>query len=452
MTASTKRTRILVLDDDPGVVDYLREMLSERGFDVLGMTSPKAALGKIKGESFDLVITDIEMPEMRGIDLLGAILAERPTQLVMLITAFGSVDLAVDAVKAGACDFVTKPFKIEVLILAIERALRERQMRREIVRLRSSLPRESPGDLVAKSTQMANVILLAKRAAQTSSTVLIVGETGTGKGALAQFVHESAPGPGKSRPFLQLNCAALPANLVESELFGVRKGAFTDAREDRTGLFVAANGGTLFLDEVGELAPEAQAKLLTVLESGKVRPLGGTTEVAVKVRVIAATNRPLEMLLREGRFRPDLYYRLNVIRIEIPPLRERRADIVPLVDLFLHRTSTQLERPVIAISAAAMKRLVGYDWPGNVRELANMVERAVALAEHDTLLAEDFAFPEVKEDIGKMLLEGNQRGLPLEEVERAYVRQVVEAHGGNKAAAARALSINRRTLYRKLED
>ncbi len=447
--SSEPRKRLLVLDDDAGVVDFLCESLAERGFDATGFRSPTDALARIKAESFDLVITDVEMPEMRGTELLSAILRDKPGQLVLLITAFGSIELAVSTVRAGACDFVAKPFKIETLVFAIERAFRDRQMRREIVRLRTNLPVEAAGRLVAKSPGMRRVLETARRGARTDATVLITGETGTGKSAIARFVHDSSAR--RDRPFLHLSCASLPPTLVESELFGARRGAFTDAREDRAGAFVAAGEGTLFLDEIGELPLEAQAKLLQVLESGRVRPLGSTSEVPVKARLVAATNRPLEALLRERQFRPDLYYRLNVIRIEVPPLRERREDIVPLVDLFLGRASDRRPDPLIGVSAAAMRRLVAYDWPGNVRELANLLERALALRDHDTLLPEDLDFPRNGDGLGALLAQGAEGNVPLEELERAYVRRVVEARGGNKSAAARMLGINRRTLYRKLD-
>ncbi len=440
--------RILVLDDDASVVDFLCESLVEKGYDAVGMTAPLDALARVRAEDFDLVITDVEMPKMRGVELLAAILAHKPTQLVLLMTAFGSIDLAVSVVREGACDFVTKPFKIEQLLFCIERAFRDRQMRREIVRLRSAISSDNPGQLVARSVAMRKVIELARRAARSSTTVLLTGETGTGKSAVARFIHDASART--TKPFVHLNCAALPPNLIESELFGVRRGAFTDAREDRAGAFVAAVDGTVFLDEIGELPLEVQAKLLHVLEAGKVRPLGGTTEVAVRAQVIAATNRPLEQLLREGSFRPDLYYRLNVIRIEIPPLRERHDDIVPLVDLFLVQASERQGRPLLGVSAAAMKRLVGYAWPGNVRELSNLLERGVALSENDTLVPEDLDFPNAPAGVDTFLSQGLSSAVSLEELERAYVLRVVEAQGGNKAAAARILQINRRTLYRKL--
>ena len=444
--------RILVVDDDPGVVDYLVEMLSEEGYVTEGVTSPPEALHRLGADEFDLIITDVVMPEMRGTDLMAAIHARKPNQLVLLITAFGSIDLAVQAVRAGACDFIAKPFQIEVLFLAIERAFRERQMRREIVRLRSLLSGSEPAGLVAKSHAMQRVVDLARRAALTDSTVLLTGESGVGKGAVARFIHDHSPRHKNS--FVQINCAALPAQLVESELFGVRKGAYTDAREDRPGLFVQTTGGTLFLDEIAEMPLEAQPKLLQVLETGKVRPIGGHNEIGVDVRVIAATNRPLEEALRDRHFRSDLYHRLNVIRVEVPPLRERPEDIEALVDVLLQRASTKLGRPVIGVTTEAMRWLLSYEWPGNVRELANTIERAVALTDHDTILLEDLLLtspPLGKEDLlSNALSHAAARKLPLADVERAYIHQVLEAAQGNKAYAARILGIDRKTLYHKL--
>jgi len=447
VTGQSKK-RLLVLDDDAGVVDFLCESLTERGFDVIGLTSPKEALLRIKTDAFDLVITDVEMPHMRGTELLAAILAEQPSQLVLLITAFGSIDLAVSTVQSGACDFIAKPFKIEALLAAIERAFHNRQIHREIVRVRRASSPQATEQIVAGSPAMRRVLETAQKAAGSDSTTLITGETGTGKGVIARLIHDSSAR--RDQPFYHLNCASLPPTLVESELFGVRRGAFTDAKEDRAGAFVAAGDGTLFLDEVGELPLEMQAKLLHVLEKGRVRPLGSTSDVPIRARLIAATNRSLEALLGEGRFRQDLYYRLNVIRIEVPPLRERREDIVPLVDLFLNRACERQARSFIGVSAAAMRGLQAYRWPGNARELANVIERAVVLADHDTLVAEDFDIPK-NDDVGALLAHAADGKAPLEEIERAYVRRVLEEHGGNKTGAARSLGINRRTLYRKLK-
>jgi DNA-binding NtrC family response regulator len=442
--------QILVVDDESAVVDYLCESLSAHGYAPVGMTSSVGALARISKDDFDLIVTDVEMPELRGVDLLSAILDVKPTQLVLLITAYGSVEMAVAAVRAGACDFLTKPFKIEALLHAIERAFSERMLRREVVRLRAALTRSDNRPVVAKSIAMRRVLDVARRAAGTNTSVLITGETGSGKSVLARFIHEQSAR--RAEPFLQLNCAAVPSTLAESELFGVRRGAFTDAREDREGMFVAAGRGTLFLDEIGELSMEVQAKLLHALETATVRPLGGSSEVRTNARIIAATNRPPEVLLREGKFRPDLYYRINVVRIEVPPLRERRDDIVPLVDALLAHASEKHERPLYGISAKAIKQLVRHSWPGNVRELANVVERAVAMAEHDSILPEDLDFPEVGSEAIPSLDAALENGLSLEAVERAYVQRVVDAQGGNKAAAARVLGITRRTLYRKLGE
>lgn len=440
--------RILVVDDDASVVDYLVEMLNEEGYVAHGLTSPAEALTHLEREDYDLVIADIEMPGMRGLDLIKAIHVQKPCQLVLLITAFGSIDLAVQAVRAGACDFVTKPFPIEALFLAIERAFRERQMRREIVRLRSAVSSGTVSGLVAQSQMMRRTVEVARRAASTDSTVLLTGESGVGKGAVARFIHDQSP---RARaPFIQINCAALPAALVESELFGVRKGAFTDARSDRSGLFVEAAGGTLFLDEIAEMPLETQPKLLHVLETGKVRPLGGSSETAVNVRVIAATNHVLAEALQDRRFRPDLYHRLNVIALEIPPLRARPEDIEPLVDLFVQRASVKLGRSVIGMTAEARRWLLSYTWPGNVRELANRIERAVALTDHDTLLLEDFSLAPRPQGSEDLLAAVALRELPLADVEHAYVQHVLDLVHGNKARAARILGIDRKTLYRKL--
>lgn len=450
MSASALK-RILVVDDDQAVVDYLCESLRGHGYEAQGITSATQALSLVKRQEFDLVISDVEMPALRGADLLGAILDARPTQLVLLITAYGSVEMAVATVQAGACDFLTKPFKIEALLHSIERAFSERTLKREVVRLRAALaPSDSPRRLVARSPAMRRLLDLAQRAARSSSSVLITGETGSGKSILARFIHEHSQR--RDEPFVQLNCAAVPPTLAESELFGVRKGAFTDAREEREGLFVAARGGTLFLDELGELPLDVQAKLLHALETGTVRPLGGSKEVRTQARMIAATNRRPEDLLREGSLRPDLYYRINVVRIEVPPLRERKDDIIPLVDVLLAQAQSKSDRPVVGVSAMAIRRLVRYPWPGNVRELANVIERAVAMADHDVILPEDLDFPDAAQRPEQVLDVAIDEELSLEEMERAYIQRVVEAQGGNKAAAARLLGITRRTLYRKLGD
>ena len=439
--------KLLVIDDDPAVVEFLVEELSAH-YAAVGETSARAGLERAATGEFDIVITDVEMPELRGTDLLAELLERKPGQLVLLITAFGSIELAVQAVRAGACDFVTKPFKLPALLFAIERALRERTMRREIVRLRKELGHDR-GNLVAGSPAMQKVLDVARRAARSLASVLITGESGSGKGALARWIHDH--GARASGPFVHVNCAALPSGLVEAELFGVRRGAFTDARESRDGLFVEAAGGTIFLDEIAEMPLDVQSKLLQVLESSRVRPVGGG-EAPIDARVIAATNRAIDDAVAANQFRLDLFFRLNVIRIEMPPLRQRAGDIPELVNALLARASRGGTGP-LGITDDAMRWLVRHDWPGNVRELANVVERAVALTDHDTIVLEDVQDLETRvptDPTGDLLASAAARHLPLDEVERGYIRRVLDANGGNVSRAARILGIDRRTLYRKL--
>jgi DNA-binding NtrC family response regulator len=443
------RPRILVVDDDRAVVDLLLEVLSSR-YDVVGETSPQAAIARILEEDFEVVITDVVMPAMSGTELLATVLDRKPSQLVLVITAFGSIELAVATVRAGACDFVIKPFKTDVLVLAIERALRERSMRRELVRLRKQLgddDRDTTG-LVARSAAMQKVLDVARRAARSDATVLLTGESGAGKGAIARWIHER--GPRREGPMVHVNCAALPNGLVEAELFGVRRGAFTDARESRDGLFVEATRGTLFLDEIAEMSLDVQAKLLQALESAHVRPVGGGAEVAVDARVIAATNRSIDKAVADGEFRLDLFFRLNVIRIDLPPLRERSDDIPELAQMFLARAARGAHTPM-GITEEAIRWLTRHDWPGNVRELANVIERAVALTDHETIVLEDVRdrgrIPTTPTN--ELLAQAADRQLSLEEVERGYIRRVLETCNGNVSRAARILGIDRRTMYRK---
>jgi DNA-binding NtrC family response regulator len=442
-----RRKTLLVVDDDASVVSWLQDELGAAGYEVCGATSGADALQALEGRHFDLVISDVEMPGMRGPELLAAIHERKPTQLVLLISGFGTIELAVESVRAGACDFIAKPFPFEALVQAIERALRERQMRRQIVRLRGLLASENSGEIVAKSTAMQHVLNIAQKAAPLTAPVLITGESGVGKTALARFIHEH--GPRSRAPFLELNCAALPSPLVEAELFGVRRGAYTDAKESRAGLFEEANGGTLFLDEIGELGLEMQPKLLQVLETGRVRRIGGGKEQSVSARIIAATNLSLEQALRERRFRADLYHRLNVLRIDIPPLRERPEDLGALIELFLHRASQRMGRAPLGIEDAALRFLLAQAWPGNARELSNAVERAVALAEHDVLVMEDF---QLGPDAGSSPAASALESMTLKELETEHLRRVLKKTGGNKTLAAQILGLDRRTVYRKVAE
>ncbi len=443
-----ERARLLVIDDDSEVVSYLSETLTAAGFAVVGETDPRRALERAKRSDIDLVVSDIEMPRLRGPALVKALHEERAGVPVVLITAFGSVDLAVSCMRAGAADFVTKPFKAETLLHAIERVLRERSLLREVERLKSeSVARVSIRGLVARSEAMQQVLDLAQRAARADTPILLTGESGTGKSAVARFIHEVS---GRAGEFIELNCASLPASLVESELFGVKRGAFTDAREDRPGLFVAAENGTLFLDEIGELALDSQPKLLAAVETRKVRAVGESRQTAVNARLIAATNRSLEEALRAHQFRPDLYYRLNVIRIELPPLRDRREDIEPLVDAVLPEMSRRLGRQVTSIDEGARRWLLQQPWHGNVRELLNLVERAMTLGQGPVLTADMFVRPASELAGADPWSVAIAERWPLERLELAYVRRVLAELGGNKAEAARVLGIDRRTLYAKL--
>lgn len=446
-----EQVRLLVIDDDPGVVDYLFDMLHQKGYSVAGFTQTDAALSAIEKEPFDLVISDVVMPGMRGLELMAAIHAKRPEQLVLLITAFGSIDLAMQSMRAGACDFLTKPFRIEELYSAVARALEDRQMRRTAVKIGyTDDKKDDTSVFITHSASMQQLINMAKRAAAVNSTVLLTGESGTGKSAVARWIHDNSPN--HLGPFIAVNCAALPHSLVESELFGVRKGAFTDAGTDRPGLFLQANSGTLFLDEIAELPLETQPKLLQALETGKIRALGDTKETEVNVRLIAATHQPLAQRVNDKLFRADLYHRLNVINLEVPPLRERKDDIDELVKALIRTICLRVgkQRP-INISVEVIRWIRAYHWPGNVRELANTLERAIVLAEHDTLLIEDLAqASKIPVDDKSFLELATMQGWTLEDIQQAYIRHVLEVTGGNKIQAARILGLDRSTLYRKL--
>ncbi len=436
---------ILVVDDDENVVDWLVESLEEAHYAAVGATRADDALAKLSERRFDVVVSDVEMPGMRGTELLAQVRGRHPGVHVILITAFGSIDLAMETVRMGAADFIAKPFPIDCLLVAIDRCLGGRAKTLDE-------PTPEPADdagLVAESPAMQRAVSLARRAAATDAVVLITGESGVGKGALARAIHDWSARA--AAPFIQLNCAALPAALVESELFGVRRGAFTDAKESRPGLFGEANGGTLFLDEVGELPAEAQPKLLQAVETARVRPVGATTEVAVDARVIAATNAPLEEAVRERRFRPDLYYRLNVIRIDIPPIRQRPEDLEPLARLLLAQHARRLHRARAHLTDAALTRIRSYAWPGNVRELSNALERALTLSEDDAVALEDVGAAAGGGELDG-LGEALAREATLADVELAYIRRVLDAVDGNVASAARILGIDRRTVYRKLEQ
>jgi two-component system response regulator HydG len=445
-------TRVLVVDDEKAMADAMAEDLRGRHFDVALPPDADAAFSMVTAEDVDVVVTDLNMRGMSGIELCDRIVANRPDVPVIVVTAFGSMETAVATLRAGAFDFLTKPFEMEELAIAVERAAQHRQLREEVKRLRGAAEdTRQLKELVGTSPAMKATISLLDRIAETDATALITGETGTGKELAARAIHR------RSRrcdaPMVAVNCAAIPANLLESELFGHVRGAFTDARGDRKGLFAQAHGGTLFLDEVGEMPLEMQAKLLRALEARTVRPVGGHQEIAFDVRLITATHRDLVASIEEGTFREDLYYRINVVELTMPPLRARGTDVLLLAQTFLEQFAAQHGNPVRRLSPAVAERLLAYAWPGNIRELRNCIERAVALARFEEIIVEDLPAQVRDYRSAHVLVAANDPSelVPLAEVERRYVERVMEAVGGNKRQAAQILGLDRATLYRKLE-
>jgi len=397
------------------------------------------------------VIADIRMRGIDGIQLCGRLHESRPEIPVLVITAFGSLDTAVAAIRAGAFDFLAKPFEIEELVFRLDRAFQHRRLSTEVKRLRAA--QAGPIEEVAgESEAIGRLRDLIARMAPNDSPVLILGETGAGKERVARALHRHGRRP--SGPFVALNCAALPEHLLESELFGHARGAFTDARSARTGLLVHANGGTLFLDEIAELPLALQPKLLRALQEQTVRPVGGEQEVPFDARIVAATNRDIDSAVEEGRFREDLFFRLDVLRLEVPPLRARGSDVLLLARQFLTERAARAGKPVSAISHAAAQKLLQYPWPGNVRELQNCIERAVALTQHEQILPDDL--PDRIRDYGRehVVVAGDDPAelVPLEQVEQRYIARVMESVGGNKTLAAHILGLDRKTLYRKLKQ
>jgi len=446
-------SRVLVIDDDQSMCEVLESTLKPHGFDVTWRTAPDEALRLLAEEDFAVILTDMSMRQMSGVDLCRQVLANREDIPVVVMTAYGSMESAVAAIRAGAYDFVTKPFETEELTLTLERALRHRALREEVRRLRSAVaPAEQFTDIIGKSEAMRRAYDLIARVALSDASVFITGDSGTGKELVARALH--AKSPRTAGPFVAINCAAMPESLLESELFGHVKGAFTDARTARTGLFVKANHGTLFLDEIGEMPAGMQAKLLRALQERTVRPVGSDAEIPFDTRIVTATNRDLEREIEGKHFREDLFYRINVVRIHVPPLREREGDVLLLAQYFLERFGAQSRTRATGFTTAAAEKLVAYPWPGNVRELQNCIERAVALARYDQIGADDL--PEKIRDFkpSRVVVETSDPAqlLPMEEVERHYIQRVLDALGGNKTMAAQVLGFDRRTLYRKLES
>ena len=447
-----KLRQILAVDDDAIVRDLIVDLLDEAGFEVRAVESTDAALAAIEERDFDLVLTDLQMPGKDGLELLSTLRELRPDTPVILMTAFGSIQTAVRAMRAGALDYVTKPFEAETLLVAIERALEHRALEEENRRLRRAVERTASfGELVGKSAAMNDIYALIRKISSNRSNVLITGESGTGKEVVARTIHFT--GARADKPFIPINCTAMPEGLLESELFGHARGAFTGAHAAKKGLFEAAHGGTIFLDEIGDMPISLQGKLLRVLQDQEIRPVGANQSVKVDVRVISATNQDLGKRIEAGDFRKDLFYRLNVIPIAIPPLRERADDIPPLANAFLRRHSGDSAR---RLSEKAMRRLMNASWHGNARELENCIERALALAEGQEIQASDILLPEdpvsgngsLEETLMSLALE---RRLSVHDLSELYIDTALETVRGRKSEAAKILGMNRRTLYRREE-
>jgi two-component system response regulator HydG len=443
---------ILIVDDDQSMAETLTKAMTRRGFAVTWKTSAAEALQLLEEQDFDAVVTDLHMDGMNGFAFCERVAANRPDVPVVIITAFGSLDSAVGAIRAGAYDFITKPFDVESLRLTLSRAVQHRRLRDEVKRLRQVVSSSGGVDqLLGASVPVHKIKQLIDRIADADAAVLITGESGTGKELVARAIHQRSRS--STGPFIAVNCAAIPESLLESELFGHVKGAFTDARASRQGLFLKAHGGTLFLDEIGEMPLGMQPKLLRALQERVVRPIGGDKEIPYEARIITASNRELETEVAERRFRDDLYYRINVLRIDIPPLRVRGSDVLFLAQRFLEQFSRQTNRKVIGLSPPVAEKLMAYSWPGNVRELQNSIERAVALTRFDELTVDDL--PEKIRNYRSSNVDvpgvGTGEIFTMDEVERRYITRVLRQLDGNKTVAAELLGLDRRTLYRKLE-
>ena len=447
---SNDTRRVLVVDDDDAMRDMVVSLLADEGYEASGADSADDALERLKDVDVDAVVSDIRMPGKTGLELVGELHALRPDTPVVLMTAFGSIETAVEAMRVGAFDYVTKPFQKDVLLLAIERALQTRTLVQENKRLRRAVDQTASfGDLIGVSPAMRDIFALLRKVSTNRSNVLITGESGTGKEVVARTLHFA--GSRKDQPFVPINCTAIPEGLLESELFGHVRGAFTGAHASKRGLFEEANAGTLFLDEIGDMGLGLQSKLLRVLQDQEIRPVGGNHTVKVDVRVVAATNKDLDTEMEAGRFRRDLFYRLNVIPIHIPPLRERPEDIGPLAEALVskHAEDDQPRR----LTAAALDWLAQGRWEGNARELENVLERALALSDKPEIGPDDLPMEVEHGEEGRsetwLLRTAAQRQMTLRELSDLYIEEILRQTHGNKVRAAEILGINRRTLYRR---
>ena len=441
--------RLLIIDDEKSILDLLTAVFKKEGYSVKTAFSAPRALDLLERESFDLVITDIKMPGMSGMDVLARVKERTPDMPVILITAFGSIAQAVEALKAGALDYIVKPFDIEELKIIVARGIEKQRLKEENILLRRDLRNKySLEKMVGKSRSMQEIYDLIEKVAVSDSTVLITGESGTGKEMAARAVHGLSAR--RDKPFVSINCAALPENLLESELFGHVRGAFTDAMTDKKGMFEAAQRGTLFLDEVGEMSPWTQVKLLRAIQERSIRRVGGTEEIPIDVRILAATNRDLKKRIAEGRFREELFYRLNVISLDMPPLRNRIEDIPLLTAHFLEKHCSRAGKPLKRLAPEVIGYLEVYPWPGNIRELENAIERVVAIEDRETITAtclpQEILSPQARSEIRVALKPGFKLTEYLDELTRKYVIQALQSSGGVLRRAAPLLGVSYRTL------
>jgi len=446
-----QKPSLLVVDDESGILDTLRILLRNEGFEVTTAQGGKAGLEQIRSGTHDIILSDVRMPQVSGLDILTAAREQDPMTPVILMTAQASLQSAISAVNSGAFYYIQKPFSNDELVAILRRACEYRAVKVENTQLKQEIRRRDKPSItrpIGKSKRFLDMLKLAEHVAPTDSTVLIQGESGTGKEVVARYIHNlSSRNDG---PFLSINCGALPENLLESELFGHVKGSFTGAVRDKQGLFAAARGGSFFLDEVGEMPASLQVKLLRVLQEREAIPVGATEAIPVDVRIIAATNRELEEEIRRGNFRSDLFYRLNVIAINLPPLRDRRDDLLLLIEALLQNLATETGTEPKALASEALDAVMVYEWPGNVRELDNALEHAVVLTRGNLIEASSLPERITKRRKEPLVAERSYRNPTLEVIERAYIMWVLQAEGGNKTRAAEVLGIDPSTLYRKL--
>jgi DNA-binding NtrC family response regulator len=448
---------LLVVDDDPVTVDLLKEVLTKEGYEVVTALSGEEAIARGMEDPFDIVITDMRLGDQDGMEVLRSFKKFAPEATLIMITAFGTIETAIEAIREGAFDYISKPFKLEEIKITVRRALEQRRLLQENRFFRQELLNKYQfKNVIGRTPQMFQIYKTIAKVANTKSTVLIYGERGTGKELIARSIHYNSQR--NDRPFIPVDCASLVENLIESELFGHVRGAFTGALIAKKGLFEEADGGTIFLDEVGNFNLAIQVKLLRFLQEHEIKRVGGTESLKVDVRVIAATNQPLEPLVKNGKFREDLFDRLNVLTLLMPPLRERKEDIPLLANHFLQQFTEENHKNISHISPEALEILMRYPWPGNVRELENTIERAVIFSIHPIILPEDLPPKFLESGSGKEgeTLEGKlpllpEKLLPLKAIEKGYVLRVLEETKGNKKKAAEILGIDRTTLYRILE-